>query len=77
MRTQPSTPRSSAVSFGPGAKADALHPAADDDTADHVHPNSLSLRGPAAKRYGNQWRKDAMYELRQFPLRAAAITISM
>ena len=32
--------------FGPGAKADALHAAADDDDDSHVHPNSPSLRTP-------------------------------
>ncbi len=33
--------------FGPGAEADALHPAADDDLEDHVHPNSFKLCVPA------------------------------
>ena len=32
--------------FGPGAKADALHAAADDDVDRHVHSNSPSLRTP-------------------------------
>ena len=58
LRTQPSTPRSSAVYFGPGAIADALHPAADDDVADHVHSKSPSLRVPApAGRAGSQRSK--------------------